>query len=44
MRKETKMGDASLVDTMLKDGLTDAFENIHMGLTGNLMFFFFKLT
>lgn len=37
MRKETKMGDASLVDTMLKDGLTDAFENIHMGLTAEMI-------
>ena len=28
------MGDASMVDTVLKDGLIDAFNNIHMGITG----------
>ena len=27
------MGDASLVDTMLKDGLTDTFGGYHMGVT-----------
>lgn len=37
LRKETKMGDAAFVDTMLKDGLTDAFENIHMGLTAEMI-------
>lgn len=34
MRSGFKMGDACLVDTMLKDGLTDAFNNEHMGKTG----------
>lgn len=33
MRSGTKMGDASLVDTMIKDGLWDAFNNYHMGMT-----------
>lgn len=28
-----RMGDAKVVDTMLKDGLTDAFTDIHMGVT-----------
>jgi acetyl-CoA C-acetyltransferase len=28
-----RMGNASLVDTMLKDGLTDTFGGYHMGLT-----------
>ncbi|HAN81066.1 MAG TPA: acetyl-CoA C-acetyltransferase [Gammaproteobacteria bacterium] len=28
-----RMGDASLVDTMLKDGLTDTFGSYHMGIT-----------
>ncbi len=28
-----RMGDAKMVDTMVNDGLTDAFNNIHMGLT-----------
>lgn len=34
MRPGLKMGDGCLVDTMLKDGLTDAFNNEHMGKTG----------
>jgi acetyl-CoA C-acetyltransferase len=33
MRGGTKMGDLSLVDTMIKDGLTDAFNGYHMGIT-----------
>jgi len=33
MRSGTKMGQASLIDTMIIDGLTDAFSNLHMGLT-----------
>ncbi len=33
IRNGVKMGDASLVDTMIKDGLTDAFNNYHMGVT-----------
>jgi len=28
-----RMGDAALVDTMVKDGLTDAFGGYHMGVT-----------
>lgn len=28
-----RMGDGRAVDTMLKDGLTDAFEGYHMGIT-----------
>lgn len=28
-----KMGDGKIVDTMLKDGLVDAFSDIHMGIT-----------
>lgn len=28
-----RMGNSELVDTMLKDGLTDAFSGIHMGIT-----------
>lgn len=28
-----RMGDGQLVDTMMKDGLTDAFSDIHMGVT-----------
>lgn len=33
MRPGTKMGDISLVDTMIKDGLTDVFNGYHMGIT-----------
>lgn len=29
-----KMGDAKLVDSMLLDGLIDAFHGYHMGITG----------
>ncbi len=34
LREGCKFGDKSLVDTMLKDGLTDAFHGYHMGVTG----------
>jgi len=33
MRHGKKMGDTSLVDSMVHDGLTDAFNHIHMGIT-----------
>lgn len=33
VRAGQKMGDLSLVDTMIKDGLTDAFFGYHMGIT-----------
>jgi acetyl-CoA C-acetyltransferase len=33
MRAGTKMGDLKLVDTMIKDGLWDAFHGYHMGTT-----------
>ena len=33
LRGGTKMGDLKLVDTMIKDGLTDAFSGYHMGNT-----------
>ena len=33
MRSGVKFGDASLTDTMLKDGLWDAFNDYHMGIT-----------
>ena len=33
LRNGQKMGGLELVDTMIKDGLTDAFHNIHMGIT-----------
>ncbi len=33
LRNGVKMGDADLVDTMIKDGLWDAFNGYHMGST-----------
>ncbi|XP_041762310.1 acetyl-CoA acetyltransferase, cytosolic [Anopheles merus] len=33
MRSGTKMGEAKMVDSMLNDGLTDAFYDLHMGIT-----------
>src|SRR5690348_6418368 len=33
LRSGTKMGDAQMVDTMIKDGLWDAFNGYHMGNT-----------
>ena len=33
LRTGTKMGDVAQVDTMIKDGLWDAFNNYHMGQT-----------
>jgi acetyl-CoA C-acetyltransferase len=33
LRAGQKMGDLGLVDTMIKDGLTDAFFGYHMGIT-----------
>jgi acetyl-CoA C-acetyltransferase len=33
MRNGVKMGDATFIDTMIKDGLWDAFNNYHMGST-----------
>jgi acetyl-CoA C-acetyltransferase len=33
LRAGTKMGGLELIDTMIKDGLTDVFNNYHMGIT-----------
>ncbi|MCI4678144.1 acetyl-CoA C-acetyltransferase [Rhodoblastus acidophilus] len=33
LRSGVKMGELKLIDTMLKDGLTDAFHGYHMGTT-----------
>ncbi len=33
LRNGTKMGNASMVDTMINDGLWDVFNNYHMGTT-----------
>ncbi len=33
LRNGTKMGDAGMIDTMIRDGLWDAFNGYHMGVT-----------
>lgn len=33
VRTGLRMGNANVVDLMINDGLTDAFDNIHMGIT-----------
>ena len=33
LRDGKKLGDAELIDTMIKDGLWDAFNGYHMGIT-----------
>jgi acetyl-CoA C-acetyltransferase len=44
MRGGTKMGDAALVDTMIKDGLWDAFNGYHMGITAENVAEKFQIT
>lgn len=34
VRFGVRMGNTELIDTLLCDGLTDAFDKIHMGITG----------
>jgi len=34
VREGLRMGDATMVDSMIHDGLWDSFHNMHMGLTG----------
>ncbi len=33
LRNPTRMGNAEMIDTMIKDGLWEAFNNYHMGIT-----------
>ncbi len=44
LRSGTKMGDLGLVDTMLKDGLWDAFHGYHMGTTAENVATAFQIT
>ena len=44
MRNGTKMGNAELIDTMIKDGLWDAFNGYHMGTTAENVAEKFQLT
>ena len=36
-RRGYQLGDATLKDSMIWDGLWDAFENVHMGMTGEFV-------
>jgi acetyl-CoA C-acetyltransferase len=43
-RSGTKMGDIKLLDTMIQDGLWDAFNNYHMGVTAENIAEKFKIS
>ena len=38
-----KLGDVEMIDTMIKDGLWDAFHGYHMGVTAKMLQLNFKL-
>ena len=44
LRGGTKFGSLSFADTMITDGLTDAFDNIHMGITAENVAREFQIT
>src|SRR6478672_6744816 len=44
LRAGVKMGDFSMVDTMIKDGLWDAFNGYHMGNTAENVAREFQIT
>ncbi|MGV8937514.1 MAG: acetyl-CoA C-acetyltransferase [Allorhizobium sp.] len=44
LRGGVKMGDMKMIDTMIKDGLTDAFYGYHMGITAENVARQFQLT
>jgi acetyl-CoA C-acetyltransferase len=44
MRAGTKMGDVKFIDTMIKDGLWDAFHGYHMGTTAENVATQFQIT
>jgi acetyl-CoA C-acetyltransferase len=44
LRAGTKMGDVSFIDTMIKDGLWDAFNGYHMGTTAENVAKHFQIT
>ena len=44
MRAGLKFGNATMQDTMLNDGLMDAFNKYHMGMTGTNIFHYFFFT
>src|SRR4030095_1325218 len=44
VREGLRMGDGTVVDSMIHDGLWDSFNNIHMGLTGEHVSENYKVT
>ena len=44
LRDGQKLGDAKIIDTMIKDGLWDAFQNYHMGITAENVARKFQIT
>jgi len=44
IRKGTKLGNSELIDTMIKDGLWDAFNNYHIGQTAENIAARWKIT
>jgi acetyl-CoA C-acetyltransferase len=44
VREGLRMGDGTIVDSMIHDGLWDSFHNIHMGLTGEHVSETYKVT
>ena len=44
LREGKKLGDAEIVDTMIKDGLWDAFNGYHMGITAENVAEKFQIT
>ena len=44
LREGKKLGDAEIIDTMIKDGLWDAFHGYHMGITAENVAEKFKIS
>ena len=44
VREGLRMGDGTIVDSMIHDGLWDSFHNVHMGLTGEHVSEKYKVT
>ena len=44
LRDGKKLGDTELIDTMIKDGLWDAFHGYHMGITAENVAEKFQIT
>src|SRR6187455_652869 len=44
VREGLRMGDGTMIDSMIHDGLWDSFNNIHMGLTGEHVSEKYKVT